>query len=309
MTTIVTTAVAQRRRPIAALAALEARRNVRSVWLWVGIAVSALMGRQVGTTDWQAGTYQGLQAACTAVAFGILVIGLGAGGRDHYGERPPLAEEAAIGPDARATARLLGLWPAWAVGSLWAVIVFVAVRIEGGLWVGDEPGRTDSAVYTLPEMLQPLLLFAFAGAAGVAIGRACRYRVPVAIGALAFSVFGLIAWAFQSPPMRYVTPIQTQPFQQHIGPASLDPLTLPPDWLLSAPAQFETDWARVIVHQPTAAGHDVYLLGLTVLCAGLAVRATLGRRLIALGIVCAIGGIVAQVALAPSAIDLARAVR
>ncbi len=295
--------------PTVALAVVEARRCVRSVWLWVGVAASTWFVVAAGDGAWQADTYQRLQSASMPIALAILVIGLNVGGRDHHNDRPPLAEDAALDADPRAAGRLLGMAAPWAVGAVWAAAVFAYVRAEGGMWVGDEPGRTDAAVYSVPEMLQPLLLFAVAATVGIALGRACRHRVPLVVGALGFSLFGMVSWAFQSAPMRYVTPIQTQPIEVYIGPAGLDPLTLPADWLLSSPDQYEAYWARVIVHVPMAAWHDVYLIGLALVGAGYAVRRRRGRWLVAAGALAVLVGIVAQALVAPGAIDLATVVR
>ena len=211
--------------------------------------------------------------------------------------------------DPRAVGRLLGMAAPCAVGAMWAVAMFVFVRVGGGMWVGDAPGRTDAAMYSVAEMLQPLLLFAVAATAGIALGRACRHRVPLVVGVLGFSLFGMVSWAFQAAPMRYVTPIQTQPIEVYIGPAGLDPLTLPADWLLSSPDQYEAYWAWVIVHVPMAAWHDVYLIGLALVGAGFAIRRRRGRWLVAAGGLAVLVGIVAQVLVAPAAIDLADVVR
>ncbi len=294
--------------PIIALARLEARRSLRSVWLWIGVAAATWFVLATGEGNWESDTYQRLQSASMPIALAILVIGLNAGGRDRHGDRPPLAEDAVLDADARAAARLVGMAAPCAIGALWAAVVFVNVRVQGGLWIGDEPGRTDSAVYTWPEMIQPVLLFAVAATVGVALGRACRYRVPLVVGALGFSLFGLVSWAFQAAPMLYLTPIQTQPIEQHIGPASLDPQTVPADWLLSRPDQYDFEWARVVVHVPMAAWHDVYLLGIALLGAGFAVRQRFGRRLIVVGGIAVVAGLVAQVAVAPVAIDLTQVI-
>lgn len=52
-------------------------------------------------------------------------------------------------------------------------------------------------------------------------------------------------------------------------------------------------------HRPTIVAHDLYLLGLTFLVAGIAVRGALGRRAAWAGTAAAITGIVAQVAVSP----------
>ena len=62
--------------------------------------------------------------------------------------------------------------------SIWIVVISVLgvivlallAKVRGGFWIGDPPRRTDSATHTLLELLQPPLLVAIVGAAGVAIG-------------------------------------------------------------------------------------------------------------------------------------------
>ena len=171
--------------------------------------------------------------------------------------------------------------PAVSVAALYAAAVFVVVRVEGGLWIGDAPRRTDTALlYSLPEMLQPLALFVLAAAIGVSVGRSCRLRLPLAIGAIGFAMFGFVAWAFQSPPMLYVTPVQIQPVRRPLDITGASVASVPDSWLLEAPG-VDHEWSRVIVAPAMSAWHDVYLLGLAAVFAGLAVRGSRGRWVIA----------------------------
>ena len=287
---------------------LEARRGVRSVWLWVGVAAATWSVVAAGDGAWQADTYQRLQSSSMPIALAILVIGLNAGGRDHHDDRPPLAEDAALDADRRAAGRLLGMGAPCAVGALWAVAVFLFVRAEAACGWATHPGGPTPRCTAWPRCSN----------------RSCSSRSPRRPGSRSAgrAVTGSRSWSARSashcsawspgPSSRhrcgYVTPIQTQPIEVYIGPTGLDPSTLPADWLLSSPDQYEAYWARVIVHVPMAAWHDVYLIGLALLGAGLAVRRRRGRWLVAAGALAVLVGIVAQVLVAPAAIDLAQVV-
>ena len=281
------------------LAKLEAARNLRGAPLWIGLLGCALATRTMAD-EWQSGVYSLFPTWFIPLAIGIFVSGVRSGGRDRHVSAPPLAEEAALGPASRATARLLGLLPLVAIGAVLVAMVALGIRVEGGHWVGDEPGRTDEAVQTVPEILQPVVLLVLAAAAGVAAGRAVRRRTPVLVlGVVLWFLFGMVTWAWEAVPVRYVTPVQTQPIEQTIGSAGADPDAFPDHWLLSAPDEYDREWDRVIVHQPMAAWHDVYLVGLALAAAGFAVRGRGGRRALVAGVLVATLGVGAQAAVAP----------
>ena len=282
------------------LARVEAVRHLRGVPLWIGLLLSALFAWNVVQVDWQSGTYQALPVTITPLAAALFVAGVRSGGRDNHADHPPLAEEAALDGGDRVRARLLGIAPLVVIGSAVVVAGAIGMRLEGGLWVGNEPGRTDTALHTLPEILQPILLFVLAAVAGVAAGRTFKRRAPIAVaGVVVLLAVGGISWAWQGVPARYVTLVQTQPIEVHIGPATADPTAFPDEWLLSAPDQYDADWDRVIVHQPMAAWHDAYLVGLILAAAAVALRGRSGRRLLAAGVAVAVLGVAAQVAVAP----------
>ena len=289
----------ERRRRLRALAAVEARRTARSPWLWAGVAGTFAMLSFVGDADYQSGSYTLVTAGATALALGVFVHAVHCGGRDRAGVDEPVAPAAVMDGDERATARLLGLWPGVAVGLLAALVLGVGERIEGGYWVGESLWRTDSQVHSVLELSQIPALVVFAAAAGLAAGRASSRRGLVSVlGAVAAAAFGFTSWAWQWVPARYVTLVQTQPIELDLGPGY--PLSDTPDgWLLAGPNEFERSWRRVVVHEAMAGWHSVYLVGLAVLLAGLAVRGRAGARLVLAGLLVACAGVVAQVLVAP----------
>lgn len=300
-----TAAPNMRRDAIRSLARTEARRALRGPTFWIALVVTGWFGSNAsGAADWQGGTYQFVVTAFGPLAAGIFAAGVLAGGRDRRSDdRPALAEEAALDGTARTIARMLGLLPLVLIGAAIVVAVAVGIRIEGGLWVGDAPGRTDTAVHGIAEIIQPILLFIVAGIAGVAAGRTFRRRAPVIVVGLviAFLLTGAY-WVWQSVPMVYAVPLQTQPIEVTIDGDATDPTKLPADWLLvdpDEPHRSGQDWKRTLVSQPLAVGHDVYLVGLGTLAAGIAIRSRKGRQLVVVGLVVAGLGIAAQVAVMP----------
>jgi hypothetical protein len=168
------------------------------------------------------------------------------------------------------------------------------------MWIAYGPRGGAEAVFSVVEMLQPPVLFLVAATAGVALGRASAHRSIIAAGgALVFTATGLVYWAWQWTPAVWVTLIQTQPIEIGLA-AGFSPENAPSTWVLSAPDQYQSSWGRVMVHQAMAAWHLVFLIGLAVGFAGLAVRGSRGRRAIALGIALATIGIVAQVIVTPT---------
>ncbi|MHB1137345.1 MAG: hypothetical protein ACYC2O_00210 [Microthrixaceae bacterium] len=92
------------------LGRIEARRALRSVPFWVGLAATLLyLGEGASDQGWQSGAYQIVgSAAFGPVCAGIFVSAVLAGSRDRAAVLP-MAEEAALGEGQRAVARLLGV--------------------------------------------------------------------------------------------------------------------------------------------------------------------------------------------------------
>jgi len=295
-----------RAEAIRALAVVEAKRSLRGPSFWIAVALCAVMAYESQGLDWQGGAYEMFTVGFIPLAGGIFCAGVVAGSRDRRrGGTPCLAEEAALGPTERAIARLLGLVPLVVLASIAVIAFAVGIRIEGGLWIGNRPGRTDRAVHGVAELLAPMLMFVVAAAAGVALGRVVRRKaVGIAIGIVAFFVMTGMYWALQFPPVGYVSPVRTQPFSVDIDGPATDPTALPADWLLDRPGDpsdepDDRDWDRVLVSQSVAAWHDVYLLGLALGAIGLAVRSRVGRRLILVGLMVAALGATGQAVMMP----------
>ena len=294
------------RKSILALAAVEARRNLRSPLLLVVLAFSALSLLNATGADWSGATYADLPLYFVPLAGGTFFLGLRSAGRDHRADIAPLGEDCALDETVRTAGRLLGLAVFPAIAAAGVLVVEVASRIEGGYWIGDTPRRTDTALHTPFELLQPIVLVAFAAAAGVAAGRRFRHRTPVAVlaGVMTFLLWGAW-WAFQWAPMFVVSLVQTQPISRWAGPRSAGASSFPEHWLVSYD-DYEDFWSRQYVDQPLIGGHVLYLAGLTVLCVGAALRGRgaggggatqpilLRRRLRWIGWACVAGGILIQ---------------
>src|ERR671911_850674 len=292
------------RKSIVALAGIEARRNLRSPLLLVVLVFSALSLINMNGADWSAGTYSMLPLYFVPLAAGTFFLGLRSAGRDHRADLPPLGEDCALDETVRTAGRLLGLAVFPAIAAAGVMVVEVASRIEGGYWIGDAPRRTDTALHTPFEMIQPVALVAFAGAAGVCAGRRFRHRTPIAVlgGVMTFLLWG-VWWAFQWPPMFVVSLVQTQPIRRFAGPLSANASSFPDHWLVSYD-DYEHVWSHQYVDQPLIGGHVLYLTGLTVLCVGAALRGrgesaatqptVLRRRLRWIGWACLAGGILIQ---------------
>jgi hypothetical protein len=282
------------------LGRLEARRALRAVPFWVGLAATGLYLLQVsGGPTWQSESYQMVgTVAFGPLCAGIFVAAVFSGSRDRAAELP-LAEEAALDAPHRSAARLIGVLAHVAVVALIVATVAIATRVEGGFWIGDGDTRIDNAVHTLPELIQPILAAALAGAAGIAVGRSTRMRSATAIaGGVLWMLSSLVYWVWQSVPLRYVTVLQTQPVEVEL-PRGVLPTDMP-GMQFSSPGEFQDAWRWVVVDAAMAAWHDVYLVALVLVCVGLAIRGRGGRVLGTVGALAAVGAVVAQVVVAPA---------
>jgi hypothetical protein len=174
------------------------------------------------------------------------------------------------------------------------------VREHGGLDLGDEPGRTLHAQFTLPEILQPVALAVLAIAVGAAAGRRFRRRASASLALfVGWFPFVTITWAFSSAPVTPFSIIQIQPVSVEIGPVTQDPLTFPGKWLLSAPGEFQDHWARLFVSARLGLAHDIWLLGLALVFVALAVPRGSRTMPAAAGAVLAVAGVTWQYLLIP----------
>lgn len=277
------------------LAVIEARRSLRRVSIWVGLILAIVI--MSGTTaDWPGGSYtEKLPQSFMPIVLATFIASFRTGRRDGHHD---VSESAALGPDDRGLARLGSLALPVLLTVLVTIGFAVASRIEGGFWLGDDPRRTDTALHSVAELLQPTLIVAFVGALGISIGRA-RARLSTSLvviaGAVLFTMFPGY-WLWNIPPVHVLAPVQTQPLFIELD-AATDVDQLPADWLVEIPDDGAP--TRQLVHQPTVLGHDLYLVGIAALAAGLAIRRTRGRRLALSGTALAAAGIAAQFIVSP----------
>lgn len=284
-------------RSVRALSALEAKRYLRRASIWIGLAVTVFFAIQV--EDWSGGSYATKIPVCFGpLAFGTYIAAVKSGARDRNGPLPELAPGSPIGAEGRAIARLAGLVVPVGLSVLAVAVIAIASRIEGGFWIGDLAGhRTDTARHSWIELLEPPLIVAFTGAVGVAAGRAARRLIPLVAGTFFWFVCYGVAWALNIPGLHVIAPMQVQPMRVRLS-AGVSPLAAPASWLIERADEYDPA-RRVLVHLPTVAGHDIYLLGLIVLWSGFAIRADSGRRLAVLGAITAVAGVAVQLIVSP----------
>jgi hypothetical protein len=156
--------------------------------------------------------------------------------------------------------------------------------VRGGLELGDEPGRTAHAHYSVPELLQPVLLGCFAVALGAAVVHVVRLRLAASIALFLFwFLVGGTYWMFNGSVARWLAVVQSQPVSIEAGPSKADPTTFPSSWLLSAPGDFQDSWARLVVSPAMAGWHDLYLVALTMIAVAVAVPGRTRRWLLVAG--------------------------
>jgi hypothetical protein len=278
------------------LAWIEGRRMLRHPAPWVGLALSGWWAFDVLDEAWASARYEGLIASLAPLLLGISLASVSSFGR----ELVPIAEDAPMDRTRRAGARLLGGLSLVGVVAVIVAGIAVAIAARGGLELGQEPGRTAHAHYSLPELLQPVLLAGVAIAAGAAVVRVVRQPVAAAIVlVVGWFLVGGTNWLFNGDGIRWLTPVQVQPIPIEVGPAATDPTTFPDSWLLSVPGEFQPQWVRLVVSPATAAWHDVYLVALVALLVAVAVPGRVRRPLLAGGLVLAVAAVLLQWAVAP----------
>jgi hypothetical protein len=278
------------------LARIEARRMLRHPAPWCGLALSVLAARSTWDEQWSGQRYSGLLVAITPLLIGLSLASISAFGR----ELAPVAEEAPMSHGDRSLARLLGGLPLVLVAAAVVAGVAVWLRSTGGLTLGTEPGHTENAHHTFPELLQLVLLAGFAVAIGAAVVHVVRHRLAAGIVVtLGWFLVGGTYWVFNGPYLRWFTPLQVQPVTVEAGAWDADPTTFPKTWLLTQPGEYQDFWSREVVSPALAAWHDLYLVGLVLLAVAVAVPGRTRRPLAVAGAVVAVAGIVLQQLVAP----------
>jgi hypothetical protein len=228
----------------------------------------------------------------------VLIAGARTGNRDRDRDLPALAAESALDDDDRVAARLLGLVTPVALALLTTVAIAVVSRVEGGFWMGEAPRRTDTALHSPLELLQPALLVALAGVVGVVAGRAVqRTLLVIIVGAFVWFAVFLLYWVWNMPPMHALVPVQTMPLRVDLRDVGLISDT-PPDWYVEYPNEYETEFTRDLVHMPTVALHNLYLVGL-ILVVGAAGARGRRRAVRSTGLGLVVAGVVGQLVASP----------
>ncbi len=280
-----------------ALAVVEVRRQLHRPIIWIGFVLT-IVKLATDSTNWSGGNYADKVIGFMPLVLAALFCGYATSSRD---QRQMLVEDAPLGPNDRTFARLVSVTVPVVMSIMIVIGIAIVSRIEGGFWIGDEPRRTDIALHSILELFQPPLFVALAGTFGVAAGRASRSR------AIAIMTFGTLVWflsfpgywVMNSPPVHVLALAQIQPLSIRLEPGVI-PEQFPSSWLVEAPDEFSGVWQRQLVHQPTIAGHYLYLLGLIAVAVGASIRTRTGRRLAISGAVLVLGGIIIQLALMPS---------
>ena len=284
------------RSAVGQLARIEAGRMLRHPAPWIGVALSAWFATVTVVDTWASSAYHGPLIALTPLLLGVSVASASAFAREHTA----VSDDAPMSLSQRSLARLLG-----GLGLVGLVAVVVAagagwLAVTGGLPLGDEPGRTEHASYSAPELLQPVLLAAFAVTLGAALAHALRH--PLGASIVAFVVWFLLGptyWLSNGPVARWLTPVQVQPIPVDVGPAETDPTTFPSTWLLSTPGEYQEQWVRLVVSPAVAGWHDVYLVGLALLLGAAAVPGRLRRPALLAGLLLAAVAVAMQRAVMP----------
>lgn len=278
-------------RALRVLALIEARRMLLHPAPWLGLLLSVWFGMSVFEEPWSGARYTGLVSAFTPLLLGVSVASASAFGR----EGTPVCDEAPMSRATRSEARLLGGLSLVGLVALVVAVGAVVLRVTGGLALGDEPGRTTHAHYTWPELLQPVLLAAFAVALGAAAVHLLRHWLVASVVLFVYwFLVGATYWVFNGDVLRWLTPMQVQPVSVEVGPVSTDPTTFPASWLLSSPGEFQDHWARLVVSPALAGWHDLYLVALTLLAVAVAAPGRLRRPAAVLGVGLAVLAVVLQ---------------
>jgi hypothetical protein len=288
--------IAAPRAAVRRLAWIEGVRALRHPAPWIGLLLSVGWAISAFDQTWAAARYEGLLASVSPLLLGVSLASVSAFGREHV----PVADDAPMSPAGRSAARLLGGAALVGLVALAVAAVSVWLGLRGGLELGDEPGRTAHAYYSLPELLQPVLLACFAVALGAAVVHVVRQRLAASIALFLFwFLVGGTYWMFNGSVARWLAVVQAQPVPIVAGPSKTDPTTFPSSWLLSAPGEFQDHWARLVASPAMAGWHDLYLVALTMLAAAVAVPGRTRGWLAVAGALVAVGAVLMQRAVSP----------
>jgi len=288
-------------RIVLAIARAEAVRILRSPLLHLGLILSGIFAAAVvrpsGSRDgWAGDEYAAVPVMLVPLLIATAILVSAA----FHRERDPVGIEAPASTAARTTGILLGALPVVVLVVLLTGGLAIFVNSVGGLDLGEEPGRTLHARFSVFELLQHVCLAVLAVATGAAAGRRLASRAAGALVLFAgwFPAM-FVYWLFQVPAIVPFSIVQVQPVNVRVASQDTDPLTLPAQWLLSAPNEYQDFWGRYFVSNGLAGWHDLWLLGLSCFFLSMVFTGGSRRRLLVVGAVLAVAGIAAQYAVLP----------
>lgn len=283
------------RSTLTALARVEARRLARNPVLILGFLVLLVQETSllwdIPANRWANDAYSRMASSSFLIAATFIVAALAAM-RDREDTTAETFRAVAPTERDRTVALLLaGLVP---VALAAAVSLYVAVLVvrAGGIPVGE--GRGLGLFRLSPaEIAHPVVQTAAAFAAGVATARIVRSRaVGVVVGVLGsfFLVEGFWLWSWF--PAAFLTPDALAPrLTQDLGAfPSREVLQQTP--LLDLPDSYDPDFYAVQMEVGRVGWHALFLVGMTMLFAGLALTRSSGTRWHPLRLVI-VGGVVA----------------
>ncbi len=278
------------------LARIEGHRMLRHPGPWIGLAFTILFGYS-GFNDLPYGSAQWENMACVApLLLGISMAVASAFSREHIA----LCEDASLERHRVAAARLLGGLGLVALMAGLVVSATILMTNLGGIYLGEPPGVLVGVWYSVPELMQPVVLAGFAVALGAVIGLGLRPRLLASVFLFVYWLLVGTYWLWAGPGLRYLTPLQTQPVSVEVGSANANPSSFPSNWALSAPNEWQSGWHRLIVSPELAAWHDVYVVGLTMVLVAVALGAPrVSRTLAAIGALAIVGGVTMQAIVGP----------
>lgn len=300
-TTGTSTSTPSRLSIVAQLGRQDARRMLRHPLLALGVGLSLLVFWDMRQISLEGATWSGeeydmvpIVLAPTILAIAVIVA------MAFHREREPIGPESPTHADVRVAGILAGALPLVLLVVLMTLGLAGYLQVTGGLPLGDEPGRTEHARFTLAQNLQLIALAVLGVASGAAAGRRLRHRATAALVLFAgwFPTM-FFYWMFQASGLMPFSIMQTQPVSVEVGPPSLDPTTLPESWLLSAPNEYQDHWARLVVSDTLAAWHNAWLIGLACLFLGLVLSGPWRRRLLVAGGLLAFVSVAVQFAVMP----------
>lgn len=269
------------RSTLTALARIEARRLVRHPVLLAGVVATLVQETSllwdIPTNRWADDAYSSMATWTFLIAATFIVATLAAT-RDREDTTAETFRAVAPSQRDRTVALLLaGLVPVALAAALSLYVAVLVIR-AGGIPVGEARG-TGLFRLSAAEIASPVAQTAAAFAAGVATARVTRSRaVGVVVGVVGsfFLVDGFWLWSWF--PAAFLTPVSLAPRAAHALGSFPSREVLQQSPLLDLPDSYDPQFYAVQMEVARVGWHGVFLVGVTLLFAGLALARSSGTR-------------------------------